>query len=224
MRLAFDLPDHDATDALGAALGALLGAGDTLALSGDLGAGKTTLARAIARARGIDPALVSSPTFVIVNQYPAARAGEAPVVHADAYRLASPEDLEPLGWDRLADGHAVVLVEWPERIAGALDAHHTGTLRLAPTGQTARSATLECPDAWAHRDAFIALRALASDAGAPPPRAPTTCPVTGRPVPADAPTWPFADEQARMADLYRWFSGQHQISRPIEQRDIEETE
>lgn len=221
MRLAFDLPDLDATDALGHALGSLLRAGDTLALSGDLGAGKTTLARSIARARGIDPALVSSPTFVIVNQYPAARPGDAPVVHADAYRLASPDDLESLGWDRLADGHALLLVEWPERIADALDPRRTATLRLAATGRNARNATLECPDAWADREAFSALHALAA---APPPRAPTTCPVTGRPVPADAPTWPFADEQARMADLYRWFSGQHQISRPIEQRDIEETE
>ena len=57
-----------------------------------------------------------------------------------------------------------------------------------------------------------------------PQREATTCPTTGRPVPADSPTWPFATEQARMADLYKWFTGQHAISRSVEESDLEETE
>jgi endogenous inhibitor of DNA gyrase (YacG/DUF329 family) len=55
-------------------------------------------------------------------------------------------------------------------------------------------------------------------------RAATTCPVTGQRVAPDCPTWPFANERARMADLHKWFSGQHVISRPLEQADLEQGE
>lgn len=223
MRLDFSLQNLADTDALARALAAVLERGDALALSGDLGAGKTTLVRAIAAARGINPGLVSSPTFVIVNEYPGG-ADDTPLVHVDAFRLTSAEDLDALGWDRLADGSSILLIEWAERISDALFAANTAALALRPTGEHSRAATLECPSAWADRDAFEDLRALAADGldARLTPREPTTCPTTGRPVPADSPTWPFANEQARMADLYKWFSGQHQVSRPIEQRDLDE--
>ncbi|HZW10136.1 MAG TPA: tRNA (adenosine(37)-N6)-threonylcarbamoyltransferase complex ATPase subunit type 1 TsaE [Phycisphaerales bacterium] len=219
MRLDFELTSIDETAALGAALAQVLGAGDLLALEGDLGAGKTTLVRAIAAARAIDPGIVSSPTFVIVNQYPPARPGDAPLVHVDAYRLGSPEDLDPLGWDRLADGSSVLLIEWAERIAAALPQDRTARLALRSTGEHSRAASLEAPDEWSTRAAIEPLRSLAI-----PSREPTTCPVTGRHVPADSPTWPFADDRARMADLYRWFSGQYGMSRGVEESDLEETE
>ncbi len=219
MRLHFDLDTLDDTAALGCALAGLLRAGDTLALQGDLGAGKTTLARAIAQARGVDPSLISSPTYVIVNEYPPAREGDPLVVHVDAYRLTSAEDLDPLGWDRLADGTAVLLIEWAERIADALPPEHTATLRLRATAESARAAELDCPEAWESRSPFAALRELAL-----PVRTPTTCPVTGQHVPADSPSWPFASDRARMADLYKWFSGQHEISRPMDERDLDEVE
>lgn len=219
MRLHFELDNLDATAALGRALARLLQAGDTLAFQGELGAGKTTLIRAIAEARGVDPSLISSPTYVIVNEYPPAQEGEPPVVHVDAYRLTSAEDLDALGWDRIADGSTVLLIEWAERIADALPQESTARLILRAAGKSARAAELECPRAWESREAFGVVHGLAL-----PPRTPTTCPVTGQHVPADAPSWPFASEQARMADLYKWFSSEHEISRPMDQRDLGEVE
>jgi tRNA threonylcarbamoyladenosine biosynthesis protein TsaE len=219
MRLDFVLNSLADTAALGRALAGVLAAGDTVALEGDLGAGKTTLVRTIAEARGIDPGLVSSPTFVIVNEYPAPREDEPMLVHVDAYRLTSADDLDPLGWDRLADGTTVLLIEWAERIAEALPRETTARLSIVATGEDSRTIVLEAPESWGGRDAISQLRALAL-----PARTPTTCPVTGRTVPADSPTWPFATEQARMADLYKWFSGQHSVSRSVEESDLEETE
>jgi len=219
MRLDFELNSLTDTAALGAALALVLEAGDVLALEGDLGAGKTTLVRSIARARSIDPALVTSPTFVIVNEYEPARPGDAPLVHVDAYRLTSTDDLEPLGWDRLADGAAVLLIEWAERIAPALPRDLTARLTIRATGEESRAVSLEAPDEWSARASIGPLRSLAL-----PTREPATCPITGRRVPADSPTWPFADERARMADLYRWFSGQYGMSRGVEESDMEETE
>lgn len=219
MRLDFELTSLTDTAALGAALAQVLEAGDVLALEGDLGAGKTTLVRTIAQARGVDPGLVSSPTFVIVNEYQPQRLGDAPLVHVDAYRLTSPDDLEPLGWDQLADGSAILLIEWAERIGAALPREQTARLAIRATGEDSRAVALEAPREWSRRASVEFLRSLSL-----PTREPVTCPVTGRPVPPDSPTWPFADERARMADLYRWFSGQYGMSRAIEESDLEETE
>ncbi|MBK7403810.1 MAG: tRNA (adenosine(37)-N6)-threonylcarbamoyltransferase complex ATPase subunit type 1 TsaE [Phycisphaerales bacterium] len=215
MRLDFTLQSLADTRALGEALARLLGPGDVLSLTGDLGAGKTTLTREIALARGVDPGMVSSPTFVIVNEYPTPTG--PPVVHVDAYRLTSAEDLDALGWDRLADGGSVLVIEWAERIGEALPQERTARLTIASTGEASRSVSLEAPEAWASRPAISGLRDLAL-----PARQATRCPVTGRRVPGDSPTWPFASEQARMADLYRWFSGQYEMSRPVEESDLEE--
>jgi tRNA threonylcarbamoyladenosine biosynthesis protein TsaE len=79
-------------------------------LSGELGAGKTTLARAICRGYGVRES-VTSPTFTLVHQYDAPR---SPVYHVDLYRLADPRDLTNLGWDDLLAEEALVLIEWPE--------------------------------------------------------------------------------------------------------------
>jgi tRNA threonylcarbamoyladenosine biosynthesis protein TsaE len=85
-----------------------------VAISGDLGAGKTTLVRAICRGAGVRDE-VTSPTFSLVHLY----AGPAfPIYHLDLYRVESPEELTNIGWDDLIADHAIVLVEWPER-AGA---------------------------------------------------------------------------------------------------------
>ncbi|HEU4989960.1 MAG TPA: tRNA (adenosine(37)-N6)-threonylcarbamoyltransferase complex ATPase subunit type 1 TsaE [Gemmatimonadaceae bacterium] len=82
-----------------------------VALEGDLGAGKTTLAQAICRGFGVT-APVTSPTFALVHQYEAPR---APVYHLDLYRLSGPADLTNLGWDEIVSDRALVLVEWPDR-------------------------------------------------------------------------------------------------------------
>jgi len=98
----------------GAALGALLLAGDVLALNGDLGAGKTCLVQGIARGLDVTDA-VTSPTFVLMRQY----AGRIPLVHVDVYRLASLSDINDLGDDVLA-GDCVTAIEWGEAVRPVL--------------------------------------------------------------------------------------------------------
>ena len=110
----FSLPDLAATARLGAGIAGGLGCGDAVALWGDLGAGKTTLARAILRALGVAEE-VPSPTFTLVQSYDTL----PPVAHFDLYRLKSAREMEELGFeDALANG--AVLVEWPERAPEAL--------------------------------------------------------------------------------------------------------
>ena len=92
-----------------------------VAVSGPLGAGKTTLIQAICRGYGVDEP-VTSPTFALVHEY---RADRSPVYHVDLYRLGGgPADLAALGWDELMAAHALILVEWPERAAGRVPAGH----------------------------------------------------------------------------------------------------
>lgn len=86
-----------------------------IALSGDLGAGKTTLAQSICRGAGV-AGRVTSPTFALVQRYEGAR---FPVYHLDLYRLNSPVELTNLGWQDVLSDHALVIVEWAER-AGSL--------------------------------------------------------------------------------------------------------
>lgn len=114
--LKLELADEAATQSLGEDMAAMLKAGDVIALTGDLGMGKSTLARAIIRAMAGDPALeVPSPTFTLVQAY----ATRIPIQHFDLYRLASPDELEELGFaDAVRD--EAVLVEWPERAGDLL--------------------------------------------------------------------------------------------------------
>ncbi|ACK49638.1 protein of unknown function UPF0079 [Methylocella silvestris BL2] len=106
------LADEDATSRLAAEIAELIRPGDLVTLSGELGAGKTTFARALIRLLTGDPDLeVPSPTFLLMQIYEGA---SAPIVHADFYRLEKPSDLIELGWDEAADG-AFVIVEWPDR-------------------------------------------------------------------------------------------------------------
>ena len=122
------------TEAAGEALGALVQAGDVVALSGDLGAGKTLLVRGLARGLGVPERRVTSPTFTLVNEY---RGGRLTLFHVDLYRLERAEELEDLGLDDLYRQEAVVAVEWPERIPGAIPEERLEvTLRL--TGPEAR--------------------------------------------------------------------------------------
>jgi len=106
-----------ATNELGKRLAGRLRVGDCVSLTGDLGAGKTALVRGIAAGLGLaDPRMVSSPSYVLVQEYPAA----VPVYHLDLYRMTSPEaELGELALEEmLADG--VVLIEWAERAREAL--------------------------------------------------------------------------------------------------------
>ena len=135
------LPDLSATARLGKAIAGGLTPGDAVALWGELGAGKTTLARAILQALGVTED-VPSPTFNLVQSYDTL----PPVAHFDLYRLKSAREMEELGFeDALANG--AVLVEWPERAPEALppEALH---VRLG-LKDGARLARLTGPARWA---------------------------------------------------------------------------
>ncbi len=128
---AVTLSDEEATVRFAGDIAAALEPGDLVTLSGDLGAGKTTFARALIRALGGDDTLeVPSPTFTFLQTYELPRFD---LVHADLYRLAGASELAELGFDDLPDG-AVVLMEWPDRAAGFLPADRFDiTFTLAPT-------------------------------------------------------------------------------------------
>ncbi|MBM3272014.1 tRNA (adenosine(37)-N6)-threonylcarbamoyltransferase complex ATPase subunit type 1 TsaE [Candidatus Kaiserbacteria bacterium] len=108
-----------------------------VALSGDLGAGKTTFAQGVAQALGIE-GHVASPTFVLENIYPLENQPWHRLVHIDAYRLKGSGELAPLGWDMLiADPGNLILIEWPEQVADAVPVHAT-TIRLEDMGDVSR--------------------------------------------------------------------------------------
>ncbi|HTV97817.1 MAG TPA: tRNA (adenosine(37)-N6)-threonylcarbamoyltransferase complex ATPase subunit type 1 TsaE [Steroidobacteraceae bacterium] len=141
--MALALPDSEATALLGTALaGGFPGAGESSAalyLEGDLGAGKTTCARALLRALGVR-GLIRSPTYTLVETYRLeGRQPSLTGVHVDLYRLAGAAAVDELGLrDFMAPGH-LFLIEWPDRGAGALPgADLELTLELAPPGRLAR--------------------------------------------------------------------------------------
>lgn len=104
------------TQAVGTKIGRSALPGCFVALSGDLGAGKSVIARGIARGLGISSA-VQSPTFTVLNEY---EQGRLPLYHFDAYRLESEEEMEALGYEEYFFGPGVTALEWPERITGLL--------------------------------------------------------------------------------------------------------
>lgn len=117
-RCEFGLPDEAATAALAQRLAQIMDEGLVLYLHGPLGAGKTSFARALLRALGVGER-IKSPTYSLIEGY---AADDRPAWHLDLYRIADPAELEWLGLDAIADPQALVLVEWPERGAGALPA------------------------------------------------------------------------------------------------------
>jgi tRNA threonylcarbamoyl adenosine modification protein YjeE len=117
-----DLADETATVSLAADVAVLVRPGDLVTLSGDLGAGKTTFARALIRILTNEPDLeVPSPTYTLIQVYESAVADAPryPIVHADLFRIKEASELAELGWDEAADG-ALVLVEWPDRAGEGL--------------------------------------------------------------------------------------------------------
>jgi tRNA threonylcarbamoyladenosine biosynthesis protein TsaE len=139
------LEGEAATEALGRALALQMQPGDVIALSGDLGTGKTTLARGILRGLGFDGD-VASPTFPIVIPYDQL---SLPVWHVDLYRIEDPGEVEELALDEALDDGAL-LIEWPERLGRRLWPQ-TLALSLARAGQGARALTAEVPAAWGGR-------------------------------------------------------------------------
>ena len=138
------LADEAASRALGAALAELVRPGDVVALSGPLGAGKTSIARGLIAALG-HHGEVPSPSFAIVQPYEML---DPPLWHVDLYRIDDPGELLELGLDSIRDD-GVLLVEWPERAGGNAfpEALH---LTIAPDGP-ARRLTAQVPAAWEGR-------------------------------------------------------------------------
>ena len=141
------LPDVAATLALGRRIAAVLRPGDVVALSGGLGVGKTTLARAVIAALGYESD-VPSPTFAIVQTYdPPAVA--LPLVHADFYRLEHPREADELGLDDYREG-AAMLAEWPEKAGGFAQEPACLSIRMESAGQ-GRIAIVEGGTDWLER-------------------------------------------------------------------------
>ena len=139
--MILDLSDLAAMEALGARIAARLRPGDVVALSGPLGSGKTTIARAIIAALG-HQGEVPSPTFTIVETYDL----DPPLVHADFYRLEHPREAEELGLDDYRDG-AALIAEWPEKAGGFT--HEPGCLSIAlEIAGNGRKAIVEAGADW----------------------------------------------------------------------------
>jgi tRNA threonylcarbamoyladenosine biosynthesis protein TsaE len=134
MQCVFRVTDRAGTDAFGRRLGSALFPGAVIALVGPLGAGKTHLVRAIAAGLEIeDSNQVSSPTFVLIQEYDA----RLPVYHFDAYRLRSEAEFDDLGFDEYFQGNGVCLVEWADKVPGCMP-EDLLTIKMVVTGPESR--------------------------------------------------------------------------------------
>jgi len=125
------------TEALGRDLAAKMRPGTVLAFSGDLGAGKTTLIRGIARGLGVSVP-VTSPTYTIVNEYDA---GTLPLVHFDMYRLGSADELFEIGWEDYLARPGLIAVEWSENVREAFGPD-TIYIQIEKAGEQRRKITI----------------------------------------------------------------------------------
>jgi len=125
----------DETRSIGEAVGALMRPGDVVALSGDLGAGKTCFVQGAARALGVT-SRVTSPSFILMREY----AGDLSVVHIDVYRLDHMQELVDIGFEELLDPSRVVFIEWGDAVERMLPESHLDVeIRLDPSDETGRT-------------------------------------------------------------------------------------
>ncbi|HET8568272.1 MAG TPA: tRNA (adenosine(37)-N6)-threonylcarbamoyltransferase complex ATPase subunit type 1 TsaE [Candidatus Limnocylindria bacterium] len=125
------------TERLGERLGRAARPNDVIALEGELGSGKTVLARGIAAGLDIDPETVTSPTFIILHEHPG---GRLALFHLDLYRLEG-ADLGSTGWEECLDAGGVTVIEWPDRAAGLLPEDRLD-VRLEHIAESKRGVTL----------------------------------------------------------------------------------
>lgn len=147
-----DLPDLDAMTAFGARIASKAQIGDVIALTGEIGAGKTTLARAILEGLGHEGE-VPSPTFTIIETYEAPVL-RLPAVHADFYRLEHPSEVLELGLEDYRDG-AVLIAEWPDYAGGFANESGCLTVRLERVPEAegkGRIAIVELGSDWLGRE------------------------------------------------------------------------
>lgn len=140
------LPDAAATEILGRQLAAVVRPGDVITLSGPLGAGKTSIARGLLAALGLEGE-APSPTFAIVQPYEPPETF-LPVMHVDLYRIEDAQEIDELGLDE-ARGESLLLIEWPERAPGRWPDALALSLDFAPDG--GRALTACAPAAWEGR-------------------------------------------------------------------------
>ena len=184
------------TERIARALAMRVAPGTVITLDGDLGAGKTCFVRGLAQGLGGDPGQVSSPTFVLEHRYPCE---SGVLVHVDAYRIRSAADLDSIGWDEtIADGEAVIAIEWPSRILPALPEVRID-VRIRNAGPDERDLEIE----------WVRPASRAAD-----------CRSCGAPLPPGAAQ--FCSGRCRLADLGRWFRGDYAIGRPVEEDDLSE--
>ena len=130
----FTIPNEQDTDRLGAALACVLPPGTVIGLIGTLGAGKTRLVQAVAAALGVPRGNVTSPTFVLVNEY---AGGRLPIYHFDTYRLKDDDEFLNLGPDEYFDSAGLTFVEWADRVENLLPAERI-EIEIEVTGETTR--------------------------------------------------------------------------------------
>lgn len=136
--IVFEAADEHATEHFGAVLANSLPPGTVIALCGTLGAGKTRLVQAIAAALGIPRDEVVSPTFVLCHQYRGAKT----INHLDAYRLHDEDEFRELGIEEMFSSGAVTIIEWADRVAGALPDDYL-EINIEVTGPTSRRFTVQ---------------------------------------------------------------------------------
>jgi len=148
--LQFEAASETATEQWGTRLAHALEPGLVVALVGNLGAGKTRLVKAVARGLGIEPGHVTSPTFVLVQEYE----GRLPLYHFDTYRLADPNAFAELGIDEYFAGSGVCFVEWADRVMTLLPPDHL-RIEIETTGTDSRRFRVE---AYGPRSAGVVQR------------------------------------------------------------------
>lgn len=142
---------HQHTDRLGQAIGRVLRGGETIALYGPLGAGKTALVRGIAQGLGASPTAVTSPTFVVIHEYDQ---GRLPLTHVDLYRIRSPRELESTGLIEHFSGQTVTAIEWADKGLAALP---DDRIEIVLDHRAARSRTIQLSATGPKSDEVLAL-------------------------------------------------------------------
>lgn len=164
--LQVEAEDLNATNSLGKAMGIALRSGDVVGLIGDLGAGKTTLARSIVRGAGVpEDVPVNSPTFTILALYAGTRVR---IVHLDLYRLSSSEELEETGFSDLMDDRSALIVEWFDRFPTAFPSDAL-KVQIEITGEKSRRFILHAAGASA-RDLLESIEPFLLNTSSPPNR------------------------------------------------------